>query len=68
MTTSYIKAEMLVSGEGIISLKTYDGEGRERVYRDITRDIKALAHFVDAINRGDVSLVHIDELVEDFLG
>lgn len=68
MITSYIKAEVLISCDGILSLKMYDGEGRERIYRDVTRDIEALEGFVCAINRGEVSPIHIDELVEDFLG
>ena len=68
MTTSYIKAETLLSCDDALSLKIYDGEGRERIYRDITRDIEALEGFVHAINRGEVSPIHIDELVEDFLG
>ena len=68
MTTSYIKAEILISCDGILSLKIYDGEGREKVYPDITCDVEALKDFAGAINRGDVSPIHIDELVEDFLG
>ena len=68
MTTSYIKAEILISCDGILSLKIYDGDGSEKVYPDITCDIEALKGFVCAINRGRVSPIHIDELVEDFLG
>ena len=68
MITSYIRAEVSASYNGILSLKIIDGEGRERIYRDVTRDIEALNRFADAINRGEVSPVHIDELVEDFLG
>lgn len=68
MITSYIRAEVLVSCHGILSLKIIDGEGREKIYRDVTRDIDAISRFVDAINRGGVSTIHIDELVEDFLG
>ena len=68
MITSYIRAEVLVSCQGILSLKIIDGEGRERIYRDVTRDIDEISRFVDAINRGGVSTIHIEELVEDFLG
>ena len=66
--TSYIKAEVVVSCDGTLSLKTRDGEGREKLYRDIANDIAPLNRFADAINRGGVSPLHIDELVEDFLG
>lgn len=68
MKTSYVKAETLISCNGILSLRIRDGEGREKIYRDITRDTEALKGFVHAINCGEVSDVHIDELVEDFLG
>ena len=68
MTTSYIKAEILISCDGILSLKVYDGEGREKIYRDVAGDLESLQGFVSAINRGEVSPIHIDELVEDFLG
>ena len=67
MITSYIKAEAL-SCDGVLSLRIYDGKGGERIYRDITRDIQSLNRFVRTINRGNVSPIHIDELVEDFLG
>jgi hypothetical protein len=52
----------------VLSLKIYEGAGRERIYPDITRDILSLEEFVRAINLGEVSPLHIDELVEDFLG
>ena len=68
MKTSYVKAETLISCNGILSLKIRDGEGREKIYRDISRDTEALEGFVRAINCGKVSDIHIDELVEDFLG
>ena len=68
MITSCIQAEVLVSYRGILSLKIIDGEGREKIYRDVSRDIEALNRFADAINHGGVSPIHIDELVEDFLG
>lgn len=67
MTTNYIKAKKLVSSDGTLSLKVYDGEGREKIYRDITRNVEELERFARAINIGKVSPIHIDELVEDFL-
>ncbi len=61
-----IKAETLCQGRTFGISITYLGE--RTVYSDVTRDREALDAFVDRINKGCVSPIHIEELIEDFIG
>ena len=41
--------------------------GENKIYPDLTADYEKICKFSDAINKSEVSSVHIDELIEDFL-
>ena len=64
--SNYVKAKMLTENREL-SLKIDFGEGRETVYKDITRNREALELFVKRINSGSVSPLHIEDMIEDFL-
>ncbi len=51
----------------MFSLEIDAGEGNITTYRDITRDIGEIERLADLINSGNVSPVHIKEIIEDFL-
>ncbi len=44
-----------------------DGEA-VHIYRDLTADRARLSRFCDICNRSCVSRIHIDELIDDFIG
>lgn len=41
--------------------------GRSRTYPDITTDFEKLCTFSDKLNDGEVSPLHIDDIIEDML-
>ena len=42
--------------------------GKSRVYPDLSSDLGALCAFSDKINQGELSPLHIDDIIEDMLG
>ena len=62
-----IKAEICEHGEAY-GLTVILGDGSKKCYSDLTRDKKSIEAFMNKINRGGVSSVHLDELMEDFIG
>ena len=62
-----VKAEIIESGEAL-GLSLILSNGEKRVYEDVTTDAEAINAFADKINRGNVSEIHIEELIEDFIG
>ena len=67
MLKHQVKAEIIKSGEALgLSLILPNGE--KRVYEDVTTDAEVIYAFADKINRGNVSEIHIEELIEDFIG
>ena len=67
ITKNCIRAKIQSSSGSIFSLEIIDGEGNSKIYKDLTGDILSLAHFVNLINEGNVSPLHIEEMIEDFL-
>lgn len=61
-----IYAEKINEKNGYVSLKI-SREGKSCVYREFTRDEQKAEKLVIMINNGNVSLLHIDEILEDFL-
>ncbi len=68
MLTKSLSAKIKISENKMYSVEVSDKNGKTTVYKEISSDEKAIRCFVDAINRGDVSPIHIDELIEDILG
>ena len=62
-----IKAEIREHGEAY-GLTVIFEDGSRKCYSDLTRDREGIEAFVNKINRGSVSSVHLDELIEDFIG
>lgn len=67
MLKCQVKAEIIKSGEAM-GLSLILSNGERRVYGDVTTDAEAIYAFADKINRGNVSEIHIEELIEDFIG
>ena len=68
MLKNFVTAKILITKENNLSLEIASGEGRIAIYSEITDDIEKLTRFAEAINEGDVSPIHIEELIEDFIG
>jgi hypothetical protein len=52
---------------GWYSLIVNCGDNDERVFHQLTRDFEKISKFSEDINNGDVSALHIDDIIEDFL-
>ena len=67
MSKYKIKVKMTNCGDAYgISITLPDG--RIEVYSDVTQNRTAMQEFIEKVNRGNVSQVHIEELIEDFIG
>ena len=62
VTVRVVKTE---SGYGLFIIS---GEGRGRVYPDLSCSPAFLCELADKINQGEVSPLHIDDIIEDVLG
>ena len=67
ITKNYVQTEIKFTSGERYSLRVTDAEGNCKIYNDLTKDITALQRFANLINKGNVSPIHIDELIEDFL-
>ena len=61
-----ITSRVVKTGKGYGLFLCVDG-GENKLYKDLTVDYGRICAFSDTINRSEVSSVHIDELIEDFL-
>lgn len=66
MEIKFVTAQVLCAENGRLNLHIICGE-EQMLYRDITQSLKDLKDFAEKINKNQVSLVHIEELIEDFL-
>ena len=57
----------VIKSEGGYGLFIYVDREEKRAYPDLSADYARICAFSDAINRGEVSRLHIEELIEDFL-
>ena len=53
-------------GDGY-SLSVRSRDGAEKIYNDLTRDRERIEQLAAKINKGQVSSLHIDDIVDDFL-
>ena len=67
MIEMFVKTEVVKENNDWYSLWVKDTSGEERIYRELTRDLPAIKHLSERINRGDVSSLHINDIIEDFL-
>lgn len=67
--SKYIRAVSAAVSEqkGRYSL-TVTSESGAREYRDLTRDGEGIRELCERINRGRVSAIHVEDIIEDFLG
>ena len=63
----FVTTRVLKTGNNYGLFVCFDGGG-SKIFSDITSDRDRLYAFSDAINRLRVSSVHIEELIEDFIG
>lgn len=68
MLTKSLIAKIKISENKMYSVVVSDKDGKTTVYKELSSDEKAVRRFVDAINRGDVSPIHIDDMIEDIIG
>ena len=64
--THFILSRVVKTERGYGLFISCEGEGN-RVFADITQDPDKLCEFSDMINTSEVSFLHIEELIEDFL-
>ena len=67
ITKNFVQAKIKSESRGLFSLEVTDAEGKKKVYEDLTGDFLALVHFTNMINEGNVSPLHIEDMIEDFL-
>lgn len=53
---------------GYYSIIISDGEGKSFEYSNVTRDLCSLETLARIINAGEVSRIHIEEILEDIIG
>ncbi len=63
-----IKVEIISSRNGSFGLALYSSGKKYKEYSDITQDFEALLDFKNKINRANVSPLHIDDIIDDFIG
>lgn len=68
ITLNCINACVKDAPRGRFSVEITDGEGNVKLYEDLTSDLAALTRIVDLINAGDVSPIHIEDIIDDLLG
>lgn len=67
MPTTYVTTEIICGRRGWYSLRAYLGKEEYKLYKDLTEDIEKLKALSIRINGGKVSVLHIDDIIEDFL-
>ena len=63
-----IKVEIISSEKDSFGLIILCSGEKYKEYSDITKDYKALSDLKNKINRANVSPLHIDDIIEDFIG
>ena len=67
MTQLKVKCKIVDCKNGMLGL-SFECEGETlRTYKYLTADKERLCSLADKINRFDVSLIHIEEIIDDFL-
>lgn len=68
MFNKRLSAKIKISENKMYSVELSNGNRKTAVYEELSSNEEAIRRFVDAINRGDVSPIHIDEMIEDIIG
>lgn len=68
MTCTTMTAEIMISKNGFFGIAIRTNNIGVRMYEDVTRDIASLEKLAKLINAGQVSQIHIDELIDDIIG
>ncbi|MBQ8409127.1 MAG: hypothetical protein IJY39_09730 [Clostridia bacterium] len=63
----FVLTEVVEGTRGWYSLRTEMGTGERKLYRDLTQDRRKIEELCARINKGRVSPIHIDDIIEDFL-
>ena len=63
----YVTASSVRTGKGY-GLAVELPDGRTLLYSDISRKGELVEEISDKINRGNVSEIHVDDVIEDILG
>ena len=63
----YVKCRVEQGNEDWYSLRVLIGKHEEKLYSDLTNDLGRLEDLSDRINRGSVSPIHVEDILEDFL-
>lgn len=66
MTVVFISAKIEICDDGSFGIAVDCGE--KIFYRGLSRDREKVEALVRSINNGEVSRLHVDDIIEDFLG
>lgn len=66
MTVLSVSARLIVSEDGSFGISA-ELDGEILYYRELSRERERVERLVQLINGGEVSRLHIDEIIEDFL-
>lgn len=67
MKMQFVEARIFRCADGRYGIEASCGEGNVRIYDSISGDFEELERFVCLINSREVSSLHIDEIIEDYL-
>ena len=68
MTNTVCFAKIKAEKNGFYSMIVSNEEGESREYCEVTRDPAPLEALSRLINAGEVSRIHIEEILEDIIG
>ncbi len=67
MKPSKIQCRVVYGENGQLGISVFADNEINIVFDDLTGDFQRISKLCDTLNRLDVSAVHIDEIIEDFL-
>lgn len=67
MIQSKLKCRVIDCGNGMFGVEIENEKTTLKVYKYITSRHDRILHLADAINRGEVSPLHIEDIIDDFL-
>lgn len=68
MIALQVRAQVIEDVDGSFGLSLYLDNNEVRRIRDITRDFERISALCDKINCLGISKLHIDDVIEDFIG
>lgn len=67
MTQSKIKCRVIDCGNGMFGIAIENGKTVLKVYKYITSSYDRIQYLADVIDSGEVSSLHIEDIIDDFL-